>query len=212
MHGSQPAPLRRRVWDREKFLLATSSGPRARGAPPRDARRGRKPRMVEEVPEATAAERTGMFRTPPAVSLGRTFHESSIPMTAASRDRARRSGFECMATTVTMNPAEDNTIYQGVDPVTVEYFEDDTCGAGRDPAGHAARRETLAQAREEHRPLRDRPALVRSTDLAPRHAENGSLEVNVRPGQGRSRAERRPAHTRCGRYTIGHWWTREALM
>lgn len=36
------------------------------------------------------------------------------------------------AATVTINPVKDNTIYQGIDPVTAENFEDNTCGAGTD--------------------------------------------------------------------------------
>lgn len=34
------------------------------------------------------------------------------------------------AATVTLAPAQDNTIYQGIDPATSENFEDNSCGAG----------------------------------------------------------------------------------
>ena len=39
-------------------------------------------------------------------------------------------GASVQAVQVTVNPINDNTIYQGVDPVTGENFELNTCGGG----------------------------------------------------------------------------------
>ena len=52
----------------------------------------------------------------------------AVPLLAGSA--LAISGAQAFAAQVTINPVNDNTIYQGIDPNTGENYELNSCGAG----------------------------------------------------------------------------------